>query len=78
MLLDRLLKIWQNALLWRHETTQPIISMTSCMRGGVFGSQSADKVVDDGDAETCAPEYLNTVNIPNLPQHELKVKIGVL
>jgi len=46
------------------------------MRGEVFTSYSADKVVDEGDAETYATEYLNTTILPNLPLHELKLKIG--
>src|SRR5437762_13713546 len=28
------------------------------------------------DAETYATEYLNTINLSNLPPHELKLKIG--
>src|SRR5208282_2468342 len=31
---------------------------------------------NDGDAETYAIEYLNTVNLSNLPPHQLKLKIG--
>jgi len=31
----------------------------------------------DTDAETYVTEYLNTVNIPNLPLHSLKLKIGI-
>ena len=46
------------------------------MSGEVFTSYSADKVVDEGDTETYATEYLNTINLPNLPPHELKLKIG--
>ena len=46
------------------------------MTSEVFTSYSADKVVDDGDAETYATEYLNTINLSNLPPHELKLKIS--
>ena len=31
--------------------------------------------MNDGDAETYVTEYLNTVNLSNLPPHELKLKI---
>jgi ATP-dependent DNA helicase PIF1 len=41
-----------------------------------FTSYSADKVVDDGDAETYATQYLNTINLSSLPPHTLKLKIG--
>src|SRR5437762_5052336 len=50
--------------------------LLASMNGEVFTSYSADKVVDDEDAETYATEYLNTVNLSNLPPHELKLKIG--
>ena len=46
------------------------------MNGEVFTSYSADKVVDEENAETYATEYLNTINLSNLPPHELKLKIG--
>ena len=46
------------------------------MGGEVSTLYSADKVVGDVDAATYATEYLNTVNIPNLPLHGLKLKIG--
>ena len=50
--------------------------LLASMNGEVFTSYSADKAVDEGDAETYATEYLNTVNLSNLPPHELKLKIG--
>src|SRR5438046_4609410 len=50
--------------------------LLASMNSEVFTVYSADKVVDDGDAETYATEYLNTVNLSNLPPHELKLKIG--
>ena len=46
------------------------------MTGEVITLYSTDKVVDNSDAETYATEYLNTVNIPNLSLHRLKLKIG--
>ena len=46
------------------------------MTGVLFTSYSADTLVDEGDAETYATEYLNTINLPTLPPHELKLKIG--
>jgi len=48
--------------------------LLASMRGEVFTSYSADKVIDDGDAETYATEYLNTIN---LPPYELKLTLGV-
>ena len=50
--------------------------LLASMNGEVFTSYSANKVVDEGDAETYAMEYLNIVNLSNLPLHELKLKIG--
>src|SRR5438876_7161205 len=50
--------------------------LLASMNSEVFTVYSADKAVDDGDAETYATEYLNTVNLSNLPPHELKLKIG--
>jgi hypothetical protein len=41
-----------------------------------FTSYSADKVVHDGDVETYATEYLNTINLSRLPLHKLNLKIG--
>ena len=46
------------------------------MNDEVFTSYSVDKVVADEDAEIYVTEYLNTVNLSNLPPHELKLKIG--
>ena len=46
------------------------------MNSEVFTVYSTNKVVDEGDAETYAMEYLNTINVSNLPPHELKLKIG--
>ena len=46
------------------------------MRGEVFASYSADKIVDQEDAENYASEYLNTINLSSLPPHLLKLKVG--
>ena len=46
------------------------------MTGELFTSYSADTLIDEQDAETYATEYLNTINLPTLPPHELKLKIG--
>src|SRR5204863_5992551 len=46
------------------------------MTGEPFTSYSDDTLVDEGDAETYVTEYLNTINLPTLPPHELKLKIG--
>ena len=48
------------------------------MNDEVFTSYSVDKVMDERDAEIYAIEYLNTVNLSNLPPHELKLKIGAI
>ena len=50
--------------------------LLTSMNGEVFTSYSADKMMNEKDAETYATEYLNTVNLSNLPPHELKLKIG--
>ena len=50
--------------------------LLASMNSEVFTVYSANKVVDERDAETYATEYLNTVNLSNLPPHELKLKIG--
>jgi ATP-dependent DNA helicase PIF1 len=49
--------------------------LIASMRGKAFTSYSADKVIDEGDAETYATEYLNMISLPNLPPHELNLKI---
>lgn len=37
---------------------------------------SADKIIDDGGIDIYPTEYLNSIDIPNLPPHELNLKIG--
>jgi PIF1-like helicase/Helicase len=46
------------------------------MRGEVFASYSADKIVDQEGVDNYASGYLNTVNLSNLPPHLLKLKVG--
>jgi hypothetical protein len=46
------------------------------MRGEVFVSYSADKIIDQEDADNYASEYLNTINLSNLPSHLFKLKVG--
>src|SRR5437667_10113817 len=46
------------------------------MRGEAFASYSADKIVDEEDADNYASEYLNTINLSSLPPHLLKFKVG--
>jgi hypothetical protein len=50
--------------------------LLATMRGEVFASYSADKIIDQEDADNYASEYLNTINLSNLPPHELKLKVG--
>src|SRR5436305_881257 len=79
MSLYRPLNIWQNVRFWRQEndTVDNLNEqLLASMNGEGFTSYSDDKVVDDGDAETYAMEYLNTINLSNLPLHKLKLKIG--
>ena len=45
------------------------------MNDEVFTSYNVNKMINDEDAEIYATEYLNTVNLSNLPLHELKLKI---
>ena len=45
------------------------------MPGESFTSESADEVVDGGE-DIHSTEYLNTIDLPNLPPHKLIVKVG--
>jgi ATP-dependent DNA helicase PIF1 len=40
--------------------------------------KSADKVVNMGGIDIYPTEYLNTIDVPNLPSHELNLKVGAL
>jgi ATP-dependent DNA helicase PIF1 len=46
------------------------------MQGEVYVFLSADRIVEDGGRDIYPPEYLNCVEVANLPHHELKIKIG--
>src|SRR5438552_7752201 len=46
------------------------------MRGELFASYSADKIIDQENADNYASEYLNTINLSSLPPHLLKLKVG--
>jgi len=50
--------------------------LLASMRGEVFASYSADKIVDEEDADNYPSEYLNTINLSSLPPHLLKLKVG--
>lgn len=38
--------------------------------------RSADRIVEDGGRDVYPPEYLNTIEVANLPHHEFKVKLN--
>src|SRR5439155_23882202 len=64
-------------LATRNDTVDNLnAQLLASMTGELFTSYSADTLVNEGDAETYAPEYLNTINLPTLPPHQLKLKIG--
>jgi ATP-dependent DNA helicase PIF1 len=50
--------------------------LLASMRGEIFASYSADKIIDQEDADNYASEYLNTINLSSLPPHLLKLKVG--
>lgn len=48
-----------------------------CMQGTTAYAQSADTALDDNGAPTDVPtEFLNTLTVPGLPQHSLRLKVG--
>ena len=49
--------------------------LLASMNDEFFTSYNADKMMDDKNAKTYTTEYLNTVNLSNLPPHKLKLKI---
>ena len=51
-------------------------TLLTSMPAQEFLSRSADKVVNDGGLEIYPTEYLNTIDVPTLPPHELKLKVG--
>src|SRR5579862_9650826 len=46
------------------------------MPGQVCTFRSTDKIIDDGGLDIYPTEYLNSIIVPNLPPHELNLKIG--
>ena len=38
--------------------------------------QSADRIINDGGQDIYPAEYLNTIEVANLPHHEFHVKVG--
>ena len=50
--------------------------LLATMRGEVFASYNADKIIDQENADNHASEYLNTINLASLPPHLLKLKVG--
>ncbi len=50
-------------------------TLLTSMPGQEFISRSTDKVVDDGGLEIYPTEYLNSIDVPTLPPHELKLKV---
>ena len=46
------------------------------MPGQFYTFTSADKIIDDGGIDIYLTEYLNAIDVPNLPPHELNLKIG--
>jgi len=61
----------------RNDTVDNLnVQLLASMRGDAVTSYSADKIVDQENAEHYASEYLNTINLSSLPPHELKLKVG--
>ena len=62
----------------RNDTVDTLNQMLlDIMPGEEFIFLSADKILDDLDAaETYAAEYLNSINLPTLPLHKLKLKVA--
>jgi len=50
--------------------------LLATMRGEVFASYSADKIIDQENADNHPSEYLNMINLSSLPPHLLKLKVG--
>ena len=62
----------------RNDTVTELNSMLlTSMSGQLYTFKSADRVVDNGAEDNIYPtEYLNTIDVPNLPPHELSLKVG--
>ena len=48
------------------------------MNDKVFTSYNINKMMNEKNAKIYVTEYLNTINLSNLPSHELKLKIGAI
>ena len=51
-------------------------SLLDSMPGEVEVFRSADKIIEDGGRDIYPVEYLNTIDVANLPHHEFKVKVS--
>jgi len=61
----------------RNDTVDNLnVQLLASMPGEALISYSADRIVDQEDAEDYASEYLNTINLSSLPLHLLKLKVG--
>ena len=52
-------------------------SILDSMRGEYHIFRSADSIINDSGRDIYTTEYLNTIEVANLPHHKLKVKIGI-
>src|SRR5205814_2207584 len=50
--------------------------LLTSMNDEVYTSYNIDKMMNERNAKTYATEYLNTINLSNLPPHQLKLKIS--
>ena len=48
------------------------------MNDEVFTSYNIDKMMNEKNAKIYTIEYLNTINLSNLPSYELKLKIDAI
>jgi ATP-dependent DNA helicase PIF1 len=51
-------------------------TLLDSMQGVIHTFLSADRIIEDGGRDIYPIEYLNAVDVANLPHHELKIKIG--
>ena len=51
-------------------------TLLTSMAGEMYTFKSADTIVNDGGADIYPTEYLNTIDVSNLPPHELNLKVG--
>jgi hypothetical protein len=66
-------------LALRNDTVSDLNKMLlQLMPGQQHIFKSADSIVDDDGLEVYPTEYLNTIDVSNIPLHELNLKIGVI